>query len=75
MCLFADNRHVIMDIMARLRQGSTTTDEPEMGELRHMSMQNVLTLLGGLALFLFGMNLMGDALERRAGSRLKTISR
>ena len=44
-----------------------------MGELRHMSMQNVLTLLGGLALFLFGMNLMGDALERRAGSRLKTI--
>lgn len=28
-----------------------------------MSIFNALNLLGGLCLFLFGMNLMGDALE------------
>ena len=36
-----------------------------------MDIFNVLTLIGGLSLFLFGMNLMGDALERSAGSRLE----
>lgn len=30
-------------------------------------------MIGGLCLFLFGMNLMGQALERRAGSGLKTV--
>ena len=34
---------------------------------------DVLTLIGGLCLFLFGMNLMGAALEKRAGGSLKTI--
>ena len=29
-------------------------------------------MIGGLCLFLFGMNIMGQALERRAGSRLRT---
>ena len=38
-----------------------------------MSYTNILMLVGGLALFLFGMNVMGDALEKKAGSRLKTI--
>jgi phosphate:Na+ symporter len=38
-----------------------------------MTIFNFLTLLGGLSLFLFGMNLMGEALEKRAGSKLKTI--
>ena len=38
-----------------------------------MDIFNVLALIGGLCLFLFGMNLMGEALERRAGSKLKTI--
>lgn len=33
----------------------------------------VLNLIGGLCLFLFGMNLMGQALERRAGSGLRTL--
>ncbi len=32
-----------------------------------------LKMLGGLCLFLFGMNLMGQALERRAGKQLKAI--
>ena len=34
---------------------------------------NVVTLLGGLALFLFGMDVMGKALERTAGGKLQTI--
>ena len=34
---------------------------------------NILTMLGGLCLFLFGMDLMGSALERRAGNRLRGI--
>ena len=38
-----------------------------------MDIFNFLTMLGGLCLFLFGMNIMGQALERRAGSGLKTI--
>ena len=36
-----------------------------------MDIFDVLTLIGGLCLFLFGMNLMGDALERSAGSKLE----
>lgn len=34
---------------------------------------SILGLLGGLALFLYGMSLMSDGLERRAGNQLKTI--
>ena len=34
---------------------------------------NVISLLGGLALFLFGMDVMGKALERSAGGKLQTI--
>lgn len=38
-----------------------------------MEYTNILMLIGGLSLFLFGMNVMGDALEKKAGNRLKTI--
>ena len=38
-----------------------------------MSIFDVLTMLGGLCLFLFGMTLMGQALERRAGGRLRSL--
>ena len=38
-----------------------------------MSVFDVLTMIGGLCLFLFGMDLMGQALERRAGGRLRTL--
>ena len=34
---------------------------------------NVLTMLGGLCPFLFGMNVMGQALERRAGGKLRSL--
>ena len=36
-------------------------------------MEIIISLMGGLGLFLYGMNLMGEALEKSAGSRLKKI--
>ena len=38
-----------------------------------MSYMNVLSLLSGLALFLYGMSIMGTGLEKTAGNRLKSI--
>jgi len=38
-----------------------------------MDIFDVLTLIGGLCLFLFGMNIMGDSLERAAGNSLRSI--
>ncbi|MGI6742272.1 MAG: Na/Pi cotransporter family protein [Eubacteriales bacterium] len=38
-----------------------------------MSFFDVLNLIGGLSLFLFGMTLMGHGLERRAGNSLKSL--
>ena len=38
-----------------------------------MDLFNFLTLIGGLSLFLFGMNVMGQALERRAGGQLRAL--
>ncbi len=34
---------------------------------------NIISLLGGLALFLFGMDVMGKALERSAGGKLQNL--
>lgn len=38
-----------------------------------MNVISVLTLLGGLGIFLFGMNFMGESLEKSAGEKLKTM--
>ena len=38
-----------------------------------MDIFNILTLFGGLCLFLYGMNVMGQSLERSAGSKLELI--
>ncbi len=38
-----------------------------------MDLFDALALLGGLSLFLFGMGVMGQALERRAGDRLRSL--
>ncbi len=38
-----------------------------------MDIFDVLTTIGGICLFLFGMNLMGDGLERAAGSGLRSL--
>lgn len=39
----------------------------------NMSVFDVLTLIGGLCLFLYGMNVMGNALERSAGGKLEVL--
>jgi phosphate:Na+ symporter len=38
-----------------------------------MTIFNIVTLLGGLALFLYGMNVMGDGLKKLSGGKLETI--
>ena len=38
-----------------------------------MDIFDVLSMLGGLCLFLFGMNIMGESLERAAGNSLRTL--
>lgn len=38
-----------------------------------MNIFNVLNLVGGLALFLYGMNLLGDSLEKLSGGKLESI--
>lgn len=38
-----------------------------------MDIFHILTMIGGLSLFLFGMSLMGQALERRAGGGLRSV--
>jgi len=38
-----------------------------------MTTSNILSMLGGLALFLYGMQMMGDGLEAAAGNKMKQI--
>ncbi len=38
-----------------------------------MTIFDFLTLIGGLAMFLFGMNVMGDSLEKISGGKLESI--
>ena len=38
-----------------------------------MDIFNILSMMGGLALFLFGMNLLGDGLAKTSGGRLEKI--
>lgn len=37
------------------------------------TLQTIITMLGGLALFIYGMNLMSDGLQKSAGERMKNI--
>ncbi len=38
-----------------------------------MGVSSIIVLLGGLAFFLFGMSIMGDALQKAAGNRMEMI--
>ena len=38
-----------------------------------MDLFDILEMIGGLCLFLFGMNIMGESLERAAGNSLRTL--
>ena len=42
-------------------------------EENYMTLADFIKLLGGVALFLFGMSLMGDGLKRVAGNKLEII--
>ena len=42
-------------------------------DVNPMTIFNVFTLMGGIAMFLYGMDLMGKALEQTAGSKLQGI--
>lgn len=44
-----------------------------LGGKKGMEMSNVFALLGGLALFLYGMTMMSNGLELAAGNKMKTI--
>ena len=43
------------------------------GRNAYMGISDVISLLGGIALFLFGMSLMGDGLKKVAGSKLELV--
>ena len=51
----------------------SSTDSIKDGTLGQFDFFDLMLLFGGLAVFMFGMNLMGNALERAAGNKLKTI--
>ena len=38
-----------------------------------MDATNIISLLGGVAMFLFGMSVMGDSLKKVAGSKMEMI--
>ena len=38
-----------------------------------MDIFNILEMVGGLCLFLFGMSVMGQALEKSAGGKLRSL--
>ena len=40
-----------------------------------MSIFNVLSMIGGLALFLYGMHLMGEGLSKASGGKLESIKK
>ena len=42
-------------------------------ERKVMSSTMIISMLGGLGLFLYGMKLMGEGIEKVAGSKMKTI--
>lgn len=44
-----------------------------MRKYKRMSISNILALFSGIALFLFGMTLMGDSLKKVAGSSLELV--
>lgn len=46
-------------------------DEKKEQVTKQMDLFDVLSLIGGLSLFLFGMSLMGTGLERSAGNNLQ----
>lgn len=51
--------------------GEKSAKPVSLGEV--MSIANIISLFGGVAMFLFGMSLMGDGLKKVAGSKLELV--
>ncbi len=49
------------------------TDKSIMEKENAMDIFNVLSMIGGLSLFLYGMSTMGNGLSKMAGGKLETI--
>ena len=47
--------------------------EKGMGDTKFMRIDIILSLMGGLGLFLFGMNMMSEGIEKAAGAKLRSI--
>ena len=45
----------------------------ENAPLAHIPLTNLLGIIGGIAIFLFGIKIMGNGIERLAGAKLKSI--
>jgi phosphate:Na+ symporter len=63
---------VILLLLALVLAGSTALAETAMGDTLEWG-NMLMGLLGGLALFLFGMEQMGEGLKAAAGEQMKTI--
>ena len=59
--------------MSDCADGAAEKENKRMEVYPGMSIFNVFTLMGGLAMFLFGMDIMGKNLEQTAGSKLQGI--
>lgn len=58
---------------SRFERKHKNTKREEKKEKNTMGMTDLLSLLGGLALFLYGMHMMSNGLEAAAGNRMKSI--
>lgn len=38
-----------------------------------MNIENLLSLIGGLGLFLYGMTVMGESIEKAAGAKMRSF--
>lgn len=61
------------DALTEVLPSKTGLQKPKTGENENMDIFDILSLICGLALFLYGMEVMGDALKKSAGRRLKVI--
>lgn len=66
-------RHGIILRYATGRRERRSPPPHDKGSIYIMTLADIISLLGGLAFFLFGMTLLGDGLKRVAGSKLETV--
>ena len=55
------------------RQFLQKTNEGEWENIMNEKLQIIFGLLGGLAVFIYGMNMMSECLQKAAGEKMKSI--